>query len=307
MKQKSLTFIYLILLFAMLCWGASFVFTAALLPMLDPISIIFSRLVISSALLWVVVLLFFRKQKLTKSLLKWIFLLALFEPFIYFLGETYGLQRVSPVIVSIIISTIPVFTAITMSIFFQAKLTAINFLGIFISLFGVLCMLINKDLTFSADLIGVLLIFIAVFSTIGCGVILHKLSKDTHPIWLVTIQNTFGILLFLPLFLLLREVPNYESGEALFSFLSVKGTMWFCIIMLAVFCSTLAFIFYIFAIRSIGVAKSNVFSNLIPIVTAIISYFLLDEKFTPLKIAGIIIVIFGLILTQRKTNKGIKI
>ena len=75
--------------------------------------------------------------------------------------------------------------------------------------------------------------------------------------------------------------------------------MWFCIIMLAVFCSTLAFIFYILAVKRIGVAKSSVFTNLIPIITALISYFLLDEKFTPLKIAGIIIVILGLVLTQR--------
>jgi len=300
MKQKSLPFIYFVLSFSMLFWGASFVFTAAVLPVLDPITIIFSRLFISSALLWVCILLFFRKQKLEKSVWKWIFLLAFFEPFIYFLGETYGLQRVSPVLVSIIIATIPVFTAILMSIFFQARLSAINFVGIFISLFGVLCMIVNKKLTLNADLMGVLLVFIAVFSAVGYGVILHKLSKKTNPVWIVTVQNTFGVLLFLPLFLLFKESPNYADGNALFPFLSVEETMWFCIIMLAVFCSTLAFIFYVFAVRQIGVAKASVFANVIPIITAIISYFLLDEKFTPMKIAGILIVIFGLVLTQMK-------
>lgn len=284
----------------MLFWGASFVFTAALLPMLDPISIIFVRLVLSSVLLWATSLLFFRKQMVKKSLLKWIFLMAFFEPFIYFLGETFGLQRVSPVVISIIISTIPVFTAITMSIFFQAKLTAVNFVGIFISLLGVLCMIVNKDLTFSADMLGILLVFIAVFSTIGYNILLNKLSKNTHPVWIVTLQNTFGILFFLPLFLLLGESPNYENGQAIFSFLSIKETMWLYIILLAVFCSALAFVFYIFAARQIGIAKANVFSNLIPIITALISYFLMDEKFTPLKIAGIIIVILGLVLTQKK-------
>ena len=303
MKQKSLTPIYIILTLSMLFWGMSFVFTADLLPVLDPISIVFARLVISSALLWASALLFFRKQKLTKSLLKWIFLLAVFEPFIYFLGETFGLQRVSPTVVSLIIATIPVFTAIVMSVFFQTKLSAINFFGIFISLFGVFCMIINKDLTLDADLIGLVLVFVAVFSAVGYGVILNKLSKNIHPVWLIAIQNTFGVLLFLPLFFLLGKTPDYEAGNALFPFLSVKETMWFYIIVLAVFCSTLAFLFYILAVRRIGIAKSNVFSNLIPIFTAIISYFLLDEKFTPLKIAGIIIVIFGLVLTQKKINE----
>ena len=303
MKQTGLVFIYILLTFTMLFWGTSFVFTAALLPILDPISIVFSRLVISSILLWTTTLLFFRKQKLPKSLLKWVFLLAFFEPFIYFIGETYGLQRVSPVVVSLIITTIPVFTAIVMSIFFHTKLSAVNFLGIFISIFGVCCMILNKDFTFSADVIGILLVFIAVFSAVGHCVILNKLAKNTHPVWIVTLQNTFGILLFLPLFLLLGESPDYEKGKVLFSFLSVKETMWFYIIMLAVFCSTLAFIFYILAVQKIGVVKSNVFSNVIPIFTAIISYFLLDELLTVQKIAGIIIVIFGLVLTQKTVEK----
>ena len=300
MKQKSLTFIYVLLILSMLFWGTSFVFTAAVLPVLDPVSLVFSRLAISSVLLWIVVLLFFRKQKIAKSFLKWVFLLAVFEPFIYFLGETYGLQRVSPVVVSIIISTIPVFTAVVMSVFFHAKLSALNFFGVFISLSGVLCMIINKDLTFSADLTGILLVFIAVFSTIGYSVILHKLSKDINPIWLVAAQNTFGTLLFFPLFLFWGETPNYENGRAFLSFLSVKETMWFYIIILAVFCSALAFIFYLFAVQRIGVAKSTVFTNLIPIITALISYFLIDERFTPMKIAGIVIVIVGLLLTQKK-------
>jgi drug/metabolite transporter (DMT)-like permease len=229
----------------------------------------------------------------------------MFEPFVYFLGETYGLQRVSPTVASIIITTIPVFTAIVMSIFFQAKLSVVNFSGIFISFAGVFCMIVNKDLTLNADPTGVLLIFVAVFSTLGYSVILNKLSKNTHPVWLVAAQNTFGVLLFLPLFLWLKEPPDYENGKSLFSFLSVKETMWFCIIALAVFCSTLAFLFYVLAVRRIGIAKSNVFSNLIPIFTAILSYFLLDECFTMQKTAGIVIVIFGLVLTQKK-QKGEK-
>ena len=306
MRQKGLLFIYVLLTFSMLFWGTSFVFTAALLPVLDPISIIFIRLVISSVLLWLFVLLFFRKQRLSKPLWKWVFLMAFFEPFIYFLGETYGLQRVSPTVVSLIIATIPVFTAIVMSVFFQAKLSAVNFAGIFISIFGVFCMIVNKDLTLNADLIGLLLVFVAVLSTIGYSVILHKLAKNASPIWIVTVQNTFGILLFLPLFLLLRETPNYENGKVLFAFLSVKETMWFYLITLAVFCSALAFIFYILAVRKIGVAKSNVFSNLIPIITAVISYFLLDERFTIQKITGIAIVIFGLILTQKSYKHRIE-
>jgi len=299
MKQKSLTFIYIILTFAMLCWGASFVFTAALLPMLDPISIIFSRLLISAVLLWIVVLLFFRKQKLTKSLLKWIFLLALFEPFIYFLGETYGLQRVSPVLVSIIISTIPVFTAIMMSIFFKAKLTAVNFIGIFISLSGVVLILVGKNMRIDVDIVGLLLLFLAVFAAVGYGIFLNKLASNVHPVSLIAAQNTMGAIFFLPLYFLFRETPNFHH-DTIFTFLNPQWEMWTCILSLSIFSSSLAFIFYSMGVRKIGVARSSVFANLVPIFTAIFSFILLGEYLSINKIAGIFIVIFGLMLTQRK-------
>jgi len=306
MKQKNLIPLYILLTSSMFFWGTSFVFTVAVLPVLDPISLIFIRLVISSVLLWATTLLFFRKQKPPKSLLKWVLLMTFFEPFIYFLGETYGLQRVSPVVVSLFIATIPVFTAIVMSVFFHAKLSAVNFLGIFISICGIFCIIVNKDLSFDADLIGLVLVFIAVFTAVGHAVLLGKISKKAHPVWLITIQNTFGIFLFLPLFLLFGKNPEYENGEALFSFLSVKETMWLYIILLAVFCSSLAFIFYILAVRKIGVVKANVFSNLVPIFTAIVSYFLLDELFTTQKIVGIAIVILGVALTQKSYKQPVE-
>jgi drug/metabolite transporter (DMT)-like permease len=85
------------------------------------------------------------------------------------------------------------------------------------------------------------------------------------------------------------------------------------VIKLAVFGSLLAFVLFIDAIRVIGVTRANVFINLIPVLTAIFSYFILNEQFSVIRIAGVIIVIAGLILSQLGTvirvvrgNKKIK-
>ena len=250
-------------------------------------------------MLWIVIALFFKKEKIPTATYKWIAVLAFFEPFIYFIGETYGLQRVSPVITSLVISTIPVFVAIVMRLFFKARLTVINFVGIFISLSGVVLMLIGKDMQMEVDVLGLVFLSIAVFSAVGYGILLNKLAANVHPIWLVALQNTFGFLFFLPLYIAMRKTPNY-SHDTVFTFFSPQGEMWICILALSIFSSSLAFIFYSMSVRKLGVARSAVFANFIPVFTAITSFILLGEQLSMPKIAGILIVIFGLILTQRK-------
>ena len=290
------------LIIAMLFWGNSFVITAIALESLDPISIVFIRIVISSALLWIIIGFFFRKEKIPFSTLKWIIVLSFFQPFIYFIGETFGLQRVSPVVTSLIISTIPVFTVIVMRLFFKANLTMINFVGIFISLTGVVMMIIGKNMQLEIDTLGLLLLFIAVFAAVGYGILLNRLASNVHPVWLIATQNSVSILYFLPLFLVLREAPNFNHASV-FAFLTPQLEMWICILALAVFCSSLAFIFYTIAVGKIGVSRCTVFSNLAPIFTAITSFFILDERLSILKIMGIFVVIFGLILTQKVKSK----
>ncbi len=301
-QNKSSILIYVILVFSMFFWGTSYVFSSIVLQTLDPISIIFIRLILSSILLWIVIAIFFKKERIPFASFKWIAILAFFEPFIYFIGETYGLQRVSPVITSLIISTIPVFTAVTMRFFFRARLTLINFIGIFISLSGVVLMIIGKNMQIDVDPVGLLFLFIAVLSAVGYGILLNKLAGNVHPVWLTASQNTFGVLFFLPLYFILGEAPNFDHGVT-FAFLSPQSEMWICILLLAIFSSSLAFIFYATGVRKFGVARCNVFTNLIPIFTAITSFLLLGEQLATTKIIGIFVIISGLILTQQKGNK----
>ena len=299
MNKQTQISTYLLLTCSMLFWGTSYVFTSIVLKSLDPISIIFFRLIISAVMLWIIIVLFFRKEKVPLSTFKWIALLAFFEPFIYFIGETYGLQRVSPVVTSLIVATIPVFTAIVMQCFFHVKLSWINFLGIFISLSGLVLMIIGKNMEIDVDPLGLLFLLIAVLSAVCYGILLNKLAKNIHSVWLIAGQNTFGILYFLPLFFILGQAPDFNHTSTI-SFLSVQTEMWLSIVILSVFSSSLAFIFYSMSVRKIGVARSNVFTNLIPIFTASTSFILLGEHLTILKLIGILVVILGLILTQKK-------
>jgi drug/metabolite transporter (DMT)-like permease len=70
-------------------------------------------------------------------------------------------------------------------------------------------------------------------------------------------------------------------------------------LLLSVLASSVAFVFFAHSVKFLGISKSNIFSNLIPVFTAIFSYLLLSESFTIQKVAGIALVIGGVYLSER--------
>lgn len=287
-QSRIITLIYAVL--SMLFWGFSYIWVKIAYKYYEPLTTVFIRLVISAVILIVVV----KSLKLIRPILKKdylkFFALAFFEPFCYFLGESFGLKFVSSTIAAVIIATIPVLTPFAILLFFKERITWINFAGIIISFFGVLLMIINKDLSLNASPTGVLLMFVAVFSALGFIIFINDLSHRYNPLTILMIQNTLGALFFLPLFLIfdwqhfVQVKVNYELA--------------YSIICLSIFASTLAFLLFIVVIRNIGATRANLFTNLIPVFTAFFSYFLLNEEFTWFKITGILFVIGGVSLTQ---------
>lgn len=277
---------------SMIFWGLSFVWSKVVFEYYNPITTITLRLAISTILLFTFLFFFMRKEiKPLGKELKMFVLLSFFEPFLYFIGESYGLKKVDATITAVIISTIPVFTALIGYYFLKERLTFINFLGIFISCSGVVIMMLNKEMTFSAPLDGILLVFLAVFAAINYGVVMKKIDTSFHPIFMIAVQNLIGTIWFLPLFLIfgidnVKELsPNFELVSSL--------------IFLSIFASSLAFILYTYVVRNLGLAKANIYTNFIPVFTAVGAFFILSEEFTALKIIGILVAIFGVYLSQR--------
>jgi len=77
------------------------------------------------------------------------------------------------------------------------------------------------------------------------------------------------------------------------------------VIKLGIFPSALSFLFYTRAIREIGITKANTFTNFIPVFTAILSFFILSEEMPPGKVIGIIVVVTGLLISQKKKHQTI--
>jgi drug/metabolite transporter (DMT)-like permease len=282
--------VYGLALLAMIFWGVSYVWTKIAFEFYQPITVMFIRLSISSLLLFVIFKIQGKSQKINRSDYLAFGILSFFSPFCYFIGENFGLLYVTPTIASVIIATIPVFTPILGFLAFRERLNLLNIAGFLISFCGILIMVLDNSLRFSASPKGLFFLFFAVASALINVIFLKKLAARYSSFTIIKTQNLLGALFFLPLFLVfeLREVIYIRpSAEAVGSLLA-----------LAVFGSTLAFMFFTSAVRVLGVARTSIFTNLIPVITAVTSWIVLKEHIDQEKLIGMAVVISGLLMTQ---------
>ncbi len=294
------TKVYIAIVVSMLFWSFSFIWFKMANVFYKPITIVFLRLVIAvtllSLFLWLTGSL--KRMRIKKEDRRYFLLLGFFEPFLDFLGESFGLTYMSSTAGSVLIATIPVFAIIGAWLLFREKLSIKNYLGVALSFVGVIVFILNSDGSLSFNIKGVLLMLLAVMSAVGYNLTLRRLAGDYNPVFIVNIQNIIGLVLFLPLFLLLdlNDFLNTpHSAEAIAP-----------VILLAVFASSGAFILFAWSVRHLGIARSNVFSNCIPVFTAIFAFFLLGEQLTPRNIAGMTMVIAGLFLSQMNGRRKVK-
>lgn len=288
--SKSKSGVYFLVILSMVFWGFTFVAFKFANISFRPITIVFFRLTVSIFFLFGFALLFRRLNRIRRKDQKWFLLMALAEPFFYFLGEAYGLTMVTATMGAVIISTIPLMVPFASYYLFKERLTPMNYLGLIISFGGVLLVVLTKSGGFTADWKGVLLMFVAVISAVSYTMIVKLLADDYNPISITAYQSLYGLIMFIPLFLII-EVPHLD-----FSMVNTNSLL--AVSYLGVFGSGICFILITIGIRELGAARANIFGNLIPVVTAILSFFLLKEAMPLLKIMGIFVVILGLLLSQ---------
>lgn len=275
---------------SMIFWGFSFIWFKIANRTFQPITIVFLRLLFSVFLLTLYLILAKGFQKIRKGDRRLFFTLALFEPFLYFIGESFGLTYVSATVCSVLISIIPVFATIGAWLLFREKLRVVNYAGIVLSFIGVLVFLLNRDGSISYNIKGLALLMMAVLSAVGYNLTLSRLVGKYSPVYIVNVQNVIGAVLFLPFFM----ITDFST----FIHSSYTPALFLPVLALAAFASCSAFILFAYSVSKIGILKANVFTNFIPLFTALFSFFIMSERLTFQNILGMLVVIAGILMAQ---------
>lgn len=274
-------------------FGLTFIATKFALEGLGIFQVVFGRYGIAFLVLVIV----YRKRlhyfSIASQDIKHFLALTMVEPVGYFIMETYGVRYSSPANVSLIIATIPVFAVIFAFFILKERLSPVNILGIFVSIFGVYFIVNMQDSTALAPR-PVLGNFLTLGAAVAAGLynsLARRLTRKYSPLTLTYYQTLVATIVFLPL----AVIEYFVRGE-IHTNAFILGNVFF----LAIGGSIFAYFLLNRALSRLGAAQVAVFSNFIPVVTIIFSYFLFNELFRPIQFAGAGCVLVGIYLTYRQ-------
>jgi drug/metabolite transporter (DMT)-like permease len=280
----------------------SYIWTDRLIELNIPVFyFVFVRILMAGLVLFLFNTAYARIKRIQRQDLGKFLLLAFFEPFIYFICETVGLRETgSPTISAMIIATIPIFSIVAGRLFFKERISKVNVTGVVFSLIGIIMVVmgaLSQEALGENFILGILLLLIAVIAEVGHASITKSLSGNYSSQIIVMYQFLIGAVYLLPLFIWKGlgdfDVDVYFSPE-----------VWYPLICLAVLCSSLAFSLWVSTIKSLGVAKSSIFSALIPVAAALIAWALGHEIMSSRQWLGIAISTVGVILSQYSSHKA---
>ena len=298
--QPSKVLTYIASIFAITLWGMSYIWTDKLIALGIPIFyFVFVRILMAGVVLFLFNTAYARIKRIQRKDLPKFLLLAFFEPFIYFICETFGIKMTgSPTISAMIIATIPIFSVGAGILFFREKINLVNILGIPLSLVGIVLVAMAKGETGEHFIWGIVLLLIAVIAEVGHASMTKSLAGNYSSQTIVMYQFLIGSIYLFPLFL-------WKGLDGFNIKVYFTPEVWYPITCLAVLCSSLAFTLWVSTIKNLGVAKSSIFSALIPVAAAIIAWILGHELLNSRQWIGIIISTLGVVLSQYNSKSKV--
>jgi drug/metabolite transporter (DMT)-like permease len=294
---------YLSVVFAMLCWAGAGIAVKEALVVFSPLTLIVLRFTIAIVLMLLVGLLFrghevLGLQRVDKRDIPLFVLGGLFQPFLYFIFETYTYQSfASPTIAEAMLSTQPIMAPILAFIILREKVTRNNVVGILISTMGMLLLLLVGANNFAlGNPWGVLLAIVTVSMSVGYTIILRRIPTRYSSLSIVFYVQLVALVLFYAVW----GVFDRQSLQDTIAPLSADLSPVIAVGYLAVFASVTAFILFCYTVRQIGVTRANVFNNVRPVFTALLMWVIFDEQLPIWKWVGIIVIVIGLFISQKQ-------
>ena len=289
---KFKAYIYMVSILAITLWGISYIWTDRLIQLGIPVFyFVFVRIFVAGLCLLLLNTVTRQMQRIHRKDLPKFLLLALFEPFIYFLAESYGIKLTgSPTLSSMVIATIPIFSVAAGFLFFRERINWVNAIGIVMAIGGICLVVMSHGKVGPNFIWGIILLLIAVISEVGHASVTKSLSGNYSSQVIVMYQFLIGSIYLFPLFLF-KGLEDFEPR-----YLSYE--VWTPIICLAILCSSMAFSLWVNTIKHLGVAKSSIFTALIPVASALSAWALGYEFLTMRQWGGVLLSAVGVIMSQ---------
>ncbi|KOM87740.1 DMT family transporter [Clostridium botulinum] len=289
MKNKNLLLNFLAF-FTIVVWGTTFVSTKVLLSTFTPAEIMFLRFSIA----YIMLLLIHPKfHKITSLKEEALFLLAgITGGSLYFLTENSALIYSLTSNVALILATAPILTAFMAHFFSKGETLNKNlFIGFIIAISGVFLVIFNGNFILKLNPLGDILALSAALCWAIYSVTLKKISGTYNYIYVTRKMFFYALLTILPFIL-------FSSNNNITLLSLSQPKVIFNLLFLGVIASGVCYVVWNYTVDNLGIIKTNNYIYLIPAVTMIASFFILNESITLYSTLGAILVLLGVYVSE---------
>lgn len=290
MKNKSEVTGVLCGIFAHVLFALSFLFTKEAVNTYSAFTLLSWRFLFALAAMSICAAFGIIKINIRHKSIWPLLLIAIFQPVLYFVGETYGIQLTTASESGALVTFLPILTIILCSLIAKEKPTRLQVVGIVISVAGVLTMILAKGLEASLNVLGYIMLVLAMMSD-GLSVTFQRMAKDYSASEKTYMMAVLGAIAFTGMAL----VENGVNGT-MHTYLTAPFTdagFLGAVLYLSVGCQVLAFLMANYAIQTIGAARCTSFAGITTVVAVLAGIVFLHESFSALQGVGTAVVLVG--------------
>jgi len=284
------------LLVAMIIWGSSFIALKYAINEISPLVVVFLRMSVGAVAFLVAWPWMQQKIVYRKGDWKYLLGMALFEPCLYFIFESYALVHTSAGQAGLITSMLPLMVAVAAFLFLKERNSIRQWLGFLLAVCGVIWMTLAAEDTDQAPnaLLGNSLEFMAMVCAVGYTLLVKHLSSHYSTFVLTALQCFTGAIFFLPL--------------ALFSTwpVEVSTSSTIAIVYLGLVVSLGAYGLFNYSLSQLPASTATGYTNLVPVFALLFSMLLLGERLVVSQWWAITIVGLGVYLSQTGGSRPIE-
>jgi len=287
-QMRGLDWAVLILLSVL--WGGSFFFIEILVDHLPPLTIVAIRVALAAMALWLIILAL--RVPIPKTAQHWIalFTVGFLNNALPFSLIVWGQTQINSGLASILNAMTPFFTVVIAGVWLaDERMTGNKLIGVLIGIIGAIVLIGPEALSgMTGSALGQLAVMGAALSYAVAGVFARRFKDwGISPLMVATGQVTTAAIMLTPLTLIVDQpwslsMPPYY----------VMGAM----LGLAFFSTVIAYILYFRLIASAGATNAALVTFLIPVSAILLGVLILGETFTALQAAGMLLIIFGLVV-----------
>lgn len=278
-------------LIAVTAWGASFISTKVLLNNgLSAVEIYLVRFIIA----YLFTLLICPRPILSNSFRDEVsfVLCGICGGSVYFIAENMAVMYTLVSNVSLIVTLSPIITTVIVAVLYKSeKISRGVVIGSLTALLGVACVIFNSSMNLQVNPLGDMLALLSAACWAVYSVILRPLSS-VYGVWFITRKTFFyGVLTAVPYLLL----DDHHSSLSTLLVPEVAGNILF----LGLFASLIAYLLWGGAVKHLGAVKSGNYLYFSPIVTLVLSAWLLGEKISVFGYTGCAMILGGVIACEK--------